>query len=182
MKMDSPQSQSMADDSIKPETNVRTRTELPADFEPGEDDVLMGRGRKCYNHPGNIRFRNMCYDRVPEYIECRGKADKSKIIVDIVRQVRENSPHGGFLKRDSKTGNWYEVRSNLLLLYLLLLYLKNHLYKFESDFHSYTNTVDIIPIFLCYRCTDNETISNQTKPLQTGWRLLGQRENIASIS
>ena len=98
--------------STKPETDVRITTQLPADFVPGEDDVLMGRGRGCYNHTGNVRFRNMCYDRVAEYIESRGKADKSKIIVDIVRQVREKSPHGGFVKRDSETGNWFEVRSN----------------------------------------------------------------------
>lgn len=42
------------------------------------------------------------------YRKARSKLDKSKVLSDVVEQVRQNSPRGGFVKQDSH-GRWHEV-------------------------------------------------------------------------
>lgn len=84
-------------------------TMLPEDFTPGEFDVICGRGRTTFNHPGNAAFRNVIKDYLPSYSNAESKSDKSIILCDIIEQVREGSPNGGFVKKDTKSGRWYEV-------------------------------------------------------------------------
>mmetsp|Transcript_3575 Transcript_3575/g.7135 ORF Transcript_3575/g.7135 Transcript_3575/m.7135 type:complete len:380 (-) Transcript_3575:17-1156(-) len=83
-------------------------TLLPEDFQPNEDDVICGRGKKCYAHIGNDRFRLRVIGMLDEYRKAKSKLDKSKVLSDVVEQVRGNSPRGGFVKQDSK-GRWFEV-------------------------------------------------------------------------
>lgn len=83
-------------------------TLLPDDFVPSDDDVICGRGKKCYAHIGNDRFRQRVIGMLDEYRKARSKLDKSKVLSDVVEQVRQNSPTGGFVKQDSD-GRWYEV-------------------------------------------------------------------------
>lgn len=83
-------------------------TLLPEDFSPSDDDVICGRGKKCYAHIGNDRFRKRVTGMLGEYQKARSKLDKSKVLSDVVEQVRLNSPRGGFVKQDSD-GRWYEV-------------------------------------------------------------------------
>lgn len=84
-------------------------TALPKDFTPGEQDVICGRGRKAFNHIGNERFRKLVESRLEEYSNASAKLEKSYILSDIVCEVRQRSPQGGFVKRDSSSGRWYEV-------------------------------------------------------------------------
>jgi hypothetical protein len=42
------------------------------------------------------------------YRKAKTKLDKSKVLSDVVEQVRLNSPRGGFVKQDAK-GRWHEV-------------------------------------------------------------------------
>jgi hypothetical protein len=83
--------------------------ELPEDFQLGEYDVICGRGRKCFNHIGNQRFREIVLDLLDKYSESSSKLDKSYIICDVVNMVRKSSPLGGFVKKDANTGRYYEV-------------------------------------------------------------------------
>lgn len=83
-------------------------TLLPEDFTPSEDDVICGRGKKCYAHVGNDRFRLRVIGMLGEYRKARSKLDKSKVLSDVVEQVRLNSPRGGFVKQDN-SGRWFEV-------------------------------------------------------------------------
>lgn len=78
-------------------------------FVPGDMDVLVGRGKLCYGHSGNIRLNKI----VESYLESYSAADstkrsKSEIIKRIVDQIREDSPEGGFVKKDPATGKYYE--------------------------------------------------------------------------
>lgn len=84
-------------------------TALPQGFNPGEHDVICGRGRKAFNHVGNERFRKLVESRLAEYSSAAAKLEKSYILSDIVCEVRQRSPTGGFVKRDTTTGHWYEV-------------------------------------------------------------------------
>lgn len=82
---------------------------FPRDFQPGPYDVLIGRGKKCYNHVGNIHFRNLVANNLGDYSRSKTKQEKSHILADLVKQIRKISPNGGFLKQDIETGLWYEV-------------------------------------------------------------------------
>lgn len=106
--------QSMDDDFLSRTTLAKgeaghAMTLLPEDFEPGEHDVICGRGRKIFMHIGNERFRRMVADCLDEYSASVTKLEKSYILCDIVAQVRSNSPNGGFVKKDPKDGRWCEV-------------------------------------------------------------------------
>jgi hypothetical protein len=83
-------------------------TPLPANFEPGPDDVICGRGKKCYNHIGNERFRLRVLTYLEEYSAAKSKLEKSGVLSKVVDAVRQQSPDGGFVKQDDK-GNWHEV-------------------------------------------------------------------------
>lgn len=82
---------------------------LPVGYEPGEHDVLCGRGRKCFNHMGNVKFRAIVQSFLPQYSKAVAKLEKSYILSDVVEQVRKNSGIGGFIKKDPDSGRWYEV-------------------------------------------------------------------------
>lgn len=86
---------------------------------PGEHDVLLGRGGGTNNHNGNIRFRTLVNEHKMRYLAC-SKVDKPKVAREVVRIWRKMSPPGRFLARKdgSKKGPgsirsadnvWYEV-------------------------------------------------------------------------
>lgn len=82
---------------------------LPESFTPGDDDVICGRGKKCYSHVGNDRFRLRVLQMLDEYSKAKSKLDKSSVLSRVVDQVRQQSPSGGFVKQDTTTGRWFEV-------------------------------------------------------------------------
>jgi hypothetical protein len=71
-----------------------------------DSDVLSGRGGGTNVHPGNRQFRDLINLHRRAYLKAR-KNDKPMISRAIVRVIRENN--GAFLKRDEKTGLWYEI-------------------------------------------------------------------------
>lgn len=88
---------------------AHNRRLLPEGYRPGEHDVLCGRGRKCFNHTGNVRFRAIVQSFLPQYSKAVAKLEKSYILSDVVEQVRKNSGEGGFIRKDPDTNRWYEV-------------------------------------------------------------------------
>ena len=90
------------------QSSASNMTPLPANFEPGPDDVICGRGKKCYNHVGNERFRLRVLTYLEEYSAAKSKLEKSGVLSKVVDAVRLQSPDGGFVKQDEK-GNWHEV-------------------------------------------------------------------------
>ena len=87
---------------------------LSESFTPGINDVILGRGRKCYSHPGNKKLADMVKLMLAPYSIADTKKAKSEIIFNIVIQVREQSKEGGgFVKLDESTGRYYEVGNHL---------------------------------------------------------------------
>ncbi|GKY90379.1 hypothetical protein MPSEU_000011900 [Mayamaea pseudoterrestris] len=82
---------------------------LPENFYPGNYDVILGRGQRIFLHQGNKFFRRLVLNNLPEYSSSTSKLDKSIILRNIIAQVRSNSVNGGFVKRDAKSGRWYEI-------------------------------------------------------------------------
>eukprot|EP00934_Nitzschia_sp_Nitz4_P005223 Nitzschia sp. Nitz4//scaffold37_size175936//85170//86912//NITZ4_002048-RA/size175936-processed-gene-0.223-mRNA-1//-1//CDS//3329549794//5213//frame0 len=69
---------------------------------PGQNDVLLGRGKGFYQHTGNIRFRALVEDRFPHYERARTSAEKKRLTCEVIGLIRTSG--GRFLKDDSKCG------------------------------------------------------------------------------
>jgi len=83
-------------------------TPLSKNFSPGYDDVICGRGKKCYNHIGNERFRQRVHTMLDDYANAKSKIDKSAVLSRLMSAVRRSSPNGGFVKQN-EAGLWFEV-------------------------------------------------------------------------
>lgn len=84
-------------------------TILPENFCPGDRDVILGRGRQSYLHIGNIHLRALVENRLPEYSKAASKLEKSYILNEIVAQVNNLSPGGGFIRQSPANSRWYKV-------------------------------------------------------------------------
>lgn len=83
------------------------RTPLALNFVPGPYDVICARGAAAANSAGNLRFRKLIQDILPEYSKASSKLEKGLLVSRVVDAVRDMTPNGGFVK---KIGNrWYEV-------------------------------------------------------------------------
>jgi hypothetical protein len=91
-------------------SNVKKKdNSLPADYVPGDDDVICGRGKECMDHIGNMKFRTLVKEKLDRYSSASNKTEKSLIIMETINEVREQSPFGGFIRRDNKTGTYFEA-------------------------------------------------------------------------
>ena len=70
-----------------------------------QNDVLCGRGSGPNDHRGNVKFRNLVYERRAEYLASTTRKAKGQIAQDIVDYVRTGlNPPGRFLRKiDAKT-------------------------------------------------------------------------------
>ena len=89
--------------------NSRKSTPLPIGFIPSHNDILCGRGAECLNHEGNKRFRQLIDDNLELYIHTKTKSEKSIIIREIVKRIRNQSLPSGFVRKDLLTGQYFEV-------------------------------------------------------------------------
>jgi hypothetical protein len=80
-------------------------------FVPGHLDVLLGRGRRCQEHIGNMRLRNLVDDCKPVY-DIASRQEKTLISQDIVVSVQKTSSY--FLKEEG--AGWLEVDDNVARL------------------------------------------------------------------
>jgi hypothetical protein len=68
--------------------------------QPREDDILLGRGRKCINYIGNQRFRDLVRSRKDEYATSLSHgcdSSKDDIVRDILQEIARRG--GRFLQR-----------------------------------------------------------------------------------
>lgn len=84
----------------------RKRKSLPPGYQPTEVDVCCGRGKRHWNHSGNVFFRQFIHANVQRYIDAPSKITKTTVVVSIVDHIRNLG--GKFLKEDLK-GHWYDI-------------------------------------------------------------------------
>jgi len=82
------------------------RQSLPAGYVPGPKDVVCGRGKRNWNHAGNVHFRNLIRTHVQTYMDAPTKNDKTLIVISIVDEIRRDG--GRFLKEDLY-GRFYDI-------------------------------------------------------------------------
>jgi len=85
---------------------------LPVDFKPSEKDIICGRARENFHHDGNRYFRDLIQQNVGPYLAARTKVEKTEAIAAIVNKICQNSPSGGFIKKDTNTGRWYRIKES----------------------------------------------------------------------
>lgn len=83
--------------------------ELGNDFSPGIFDIICGRDRLAFNHPGNRRFRVIVKTNRERYQTCKTRDQKSKITNEIIDSIQEK---GNFLQYDHLTELWCVVTRN----------------------------------------------------------------------
>jgi hypothetical protein len=66
---------------------------------------ICGRGKINFDHVGNRRFRVIVAMNLTRYVEAKTRTDKSTVVNNIVDQIWDASPNGGFVKRDA-SGLW----------------------------------------------------------------------------
>lgn len=76
-------------------------------FEPTDQDVLLGRGGRANNHPGNKKYLEI-KDTIQERYMAADKNQKTNIAQELVDIVNKEWK-GKFLKLDPLTNQWYEV-------------------------------------------------------------------------
>lgn len=80
---------------------------LPPTFQSTDQDIVCGRGKGSYNAPGNVRFRNMVKQHIPDYQASKTKMDKSLMIGRILDHVKALNLR--FVGR--KNGRWIVIIS-----------------------------------------------------------------------
>jgi hypothetical protein len=87
-----------------------SKTVMTSSFQPGDNDVVCGRGKGSYNRPGNKRFRAIAQQYIAKYTASKTRLDKSLVINTVIEKVRE---HGRFVKYDSKKKRWMSINEEL---------------------------------------------------------------------
>lgn len=63
---------------------------------PTEHDVLMGRGKRVYNHEGNVHFRSLVAEKAACYETTKSKAGRRAIARSIIQEIESRG--GRFLR------------------------------------------------------------------------------------
>ena len=74
---------------------------------PTSKDVLFGRGRTHFFHPGNKRFRELVGMSLGEYLDAPTKSQKSMIVNRIVNEAMKQGAR--FLEQANKSKCWRDV-------------------------------------------------------------------------
>ena len=82
---------------------------LPPGYQPSKQDVVCGRGRGYYNCAGNVRFRNLVKSHVELYASQTTKLEKTAVLEEIVKQVKQQSGQSRFVKQIMPGGEWCEL-------------------------------------------------------------------------
>ena len=102
------------DERVRSHAPISKNQEMPENWTPQPWSVLCGRGKDCYEHIGNRRFRLLVDINLPKYVAAKNKIVKSTIVVSILDAIREGTNHvGGFVKYNAKTNRWVEVSDDV---------------------------------------------------------------------
>ena len=80
---------------------------VPEQFRLRDRDICCGRGKGCWNHPGNQMFQTIIHASVQRYSDAKTKNDKSLVVASIVEGLTNSGAR--FVKLDKQTGRWYDI-------------------------------------------------------------------------
>jgi hypothetical protein len=71
-----------------------------------DNDVICGRGRAIWKHPGNTVFRAFIRQHTDAYAEATSRTEKSNILMALLQQLKERNVR--IFKRD-EAGKWQQL-------------------------------------------------------------------------
>jgi hypothetical protein len=77
--------------------------------EPGEKDIVFGRGKKYQDHSGNLQMRSFIYQYKEKYHSLK-RFHKQNLVENLYHTLVDGGAR--FLKRHNDTGNWVIADSN----------------------------------------------------------------------
>lgn len=98
---------SLLDDESDNDSATESKTYLPSNFVPGQNDVVCARGKSYWEHPGNQRYRTLIGAATERYSSTSNKLEKTLIVSEIVQAVQNRQ--GRFVKKEKKGGPWVVV-------------------------------------------------------------------------
>lgn len=115
---------------------------------PRENDVICGRGKHVFNHPGNIHFMILIKDYQNHYGDCP-KSLKSAFANSIYARIRELNPPGRFLKlssRNKEENEWEEMDEKAAIMKIRQA-MRDHNLRVARKHQSYEEYIES-------KCTD----------------------------
>lgn len=73
-------------------------------IQPGNTDILCGRGKAYANHPGNRKFKGIIESNLPKYKNASRRIERSIVLAAVVDEVVDSGSR--FLKKNKVTGEW----------------------------------------------------------------------------
>jgi hypothetical protein len=64
-----------------------SRNYLPLEYQPSSFDIICGRGPACFNHPGNVAFRQVIEKYLDRYEVATNKVEKTKIVSEVASEA-----------------------------------------------------------------------------------------------
>lgn len=92
-----------------PKPKAEKETENIKSFDPRPVDILLGRGKRFQNHPGNVELRSLVEDLQIEYDSIR-RIERRRI-VQRIKQSLSNEKGARFLKQDEGKEAWILAES-----------------------------------------------------------------------
>ena len=80
---------------------------IRTDYNPGNYDVVCGRGRTTFNHVGNRRFRITISMYLDRYLQAKTRVEKGDTVQAIIDTIQ--CAGGRFLKQDLESKTWQQV-------------------------------------------------------------------------
>jgi hypothetical protein len=72
-----------------------------------ENDVLLGRGKTSFNHPGNRQFRKFIAMHMDAYLTAKNRFEKSMVFNTILTEIKNGG--GRFLQQKKGHTGWFVV-------------------------------------------------------------------------
>ena len=81
---------------------------MPMTIEPSDSDILLGRFKRSFNHPGNITFRTLINENVDLYMNTNTRREKGDVIKELCNRLISQGSR--FLKQHGKL--WVDVSND----------------------------------------------------------------------
>ena len=106
-------------------------------FQPADNDYLFGGASTSKLHTGNKMYRKLVSEQKVEFM-LSDRSNRNLLVKSLVRKWKTQDPPGRFLKRDTKTGLWYDVgddraKIKTMLLFKERAFVKTQFGMFDSD-------------------------------------------------
>mmetsp|Transcript_12229 Transcript_12229/g.28338 ORF Transcript_12229/g.28338 Transcript_12229/m.28338 type:complete len:189 (+) Transcript_12229:3-569(+) len=77
---------------------------------PGDHDVICGRGKVAFQHPGNRRLRTIIKKHLEPYSQATSRMEKTMLVSEIMEAVRSQ---GYFVSKNPKSGLFERANERL---------------------------------------------------------------------